>query len=146
MKICKNENGVMELPVQYVVATIVAGISIFLLGSATYSLWKEHEMKKAVGEIEKIIDEAEEMAITAQEGTKITIDVNLPNSVEKVIFGSSKEELRNRYCIIMKWGNNKSFFASNAKFLPAVLYGGRHTVTLELIRIGEENYVKIYTG
>ncbi len=149
--ICKNRQGILELPMQYVIAVIVAGIAIFLMSAAAYTLWKENEMKKAVREVKQIVNEAELMYITGEEGTRITIDVNLPNSVKRVVFGSSDENLANHYYTLMRWGTNKSFFAEHVKFkgkesTKAVLHGGSSRIVLEIERVngGSEKYVKIY--
>lgn len=143
MRSIKNRYGVLELPVQYMVAIAVAAIAIFLLGGAIYNLWKDHEVKMAMKEVRKIIDEAEEM-MAAAEGTKTALDINLPNSVDRVILGSNEEKLKNRCCLIMKWGTNKTFFTQNARFSHTVLYGGKQTIILELVMAEGGNYVKIY--
>jgi len=143
--IFKNGKGVFELPIQYLIAAIVAGVVIFLVSMAAYNMWKEYEIKKVINEVKKIVDEAEAMYSTSIEGTKITLDVNLPNSVRKVVFGSEDERLRNHYYILMDWGVNKSFFAKNAEFSKAILYEGKQSVVIELVKNeGGERYIKIY--
>ena len=144
MKFLKNNYGVFELPVQYMVAIVVAAMAIFLISSTIYNLWRDHEIKAAMKEVRKIIDEAEEMMAAAAEGTKTTMDINLPDSVDKVILGSNDEKLKNRCCLIMKWGTNKTFFTQNARFSHTVLYGGKQTIILELVTAEGGNYVKIY--
>jgi len=139
-----NKKGVLELPMQYIVAILVAGIAISLMSMAAYNLWKDYELKKAIKEVNRIVDEAELIYMTGDENTYVTLDINLPNSVKEIVFCSSIEGLINRYYIIMKWGENKSFIAKNVKFYgKTVLYSTTKKVSLELIEENGDKYVKI---
>ncbi|MCD6330887.1 MAG: hypothetical protein J7L80_01630 [Thermoplasmata archaeon] len=139
-----NKKGVLELPMQYIVAILVAGIAISLMSMAAYNLWKDYEVKKAIKEVNRIVDEAELIYMTGDENTYVTLDINLPNSVKEIVFCSSIEGLINRYYIIMKWGENKSFIAKNVKFYgKTVLYSTTKKVSLELIEENGDKYVKI---
>ncbi len=141
----QDTQGVFELPVQYMIAVIVAGIVILLISVAGYQLWKDVQVKKAREEVDKIVNEAELMYSTAAEGSKQTININFPSGMKKVVFGSSNPKNANHYYILMDWGQNESFYSKNANFSVAVLYPGISSVTLELIKInnGGGKYVKI---
>ena len=139
-----NKKGVFELPMQYVVAIFVAGIAILLMFVGIYSLWKDYEVKKAIKEVKRIVDEAELIYMTGDEGTHVVLDINLPNSVKEIVFCSSMEGLINRYYIVMKWGENKSFVAKNVKFYgKTVLYSTTKKVSLEVIEKNGDKYVEI---
>ncbi len=141
MKKIMNDAGVLSLPVEYTVAIIVASIVIASLIATSYHLWREYEEKKAVKEVNKIVDEAEKIYGMGDVNTTITIDVNIPNSVEKIVFGSNNNLKDNHYYILMKWGRNMSFYSS-AKFCYSILYGGKKEVKIELEGNGEK-HVKI---
>ncbi len=143
-----NRRGILELPMQYVIGAIVAGISIFLISMAAYNFWKENEINKVMKEVKKLVNEAELMYLTGEKETNITIEINLPSSIKKIVFGSNDERMSNHYYILMDWGTNKSFFAKNAKFKGkngnvAILYEGRQRVVLEIIENGDK-YVRVY--
>lgn len=147
----ENKRGISELPMQYMIAVIIAAIAILLMGIYAQNLWREQEMNKAIEEVRKIVNQAEKIYSVGDEGTKMEMDINLPNSVKKVVFGSANEKLANRYYILMEWGKNKSFFAEEVNFKgkngkEAILYGGKERVVLELIDKGGKKYVKIYSS
>lgn len=149
-KIWKNKKGVFELPMQYMVAVVIAGVVVAGISIAGYDLWKNHQIKMAVKEVKKIVQEAEEMYVTGESGTIVTLNINLPHSIEKVVFGSSNKNLANQYYILMDWGENQSFFSKVAKFRggedeKAILYAGMKEIVLKLEKIEGEKYVKIYT-
>ena len=54
-----NRRGILELPMQYIIGAIVAGISIFLISMAAYNFWKENEINKVMKEVKKLVNEAE---------------------------------------------------------------------------------------
>ena len=136
-----DKRGAMELPIQHTVAVIVAAVAIAGMLVAIHSLWQEYEEKKAIEEVEKIVDEAEKIYGMGEEGTVVTLKIDIPNSVKKIVFGSTDKALQNHYYIIMNWGKNISSF-SNAKFDYSIIYGGRKSVKVELLN-GGEKLVKI---
>jgi len=145
-----DESGVFELPVQYMVAIIVAAMAIAIGSISAYHLWKDYQIKETIKEVKKIIGEAEMMCSTAEEGTKISIPINFPSGMKEVTFGSSDKSMSNSYRIMMKWGESKIFYSSEAKFTGesnginiATIYKGCDMVTLSLIEIEGEKYVKI---
>ena len=143
-----DNRGIFELPVQYMIAVIVAGIAMALIGIAAHHVWREHQLKIAIKEVNKIVEEAERMCMTADENTTRHIYPHFPSSMKKVVFGS--HDAPNHYYILMDWGENKSFFSQNANFMgenapQAILYPGVDTIILELIYEEGETYVKITT-
>jgi len=145
----KDKRGVFELPMQYVVAVIVAALAILLIWAAAQNMNREYELKEAIKEVKKVVNEAEIMYSTGEEGTTVTMNINLPRSVQKVTFGSSEEILAGRYYIIMGWGKKWSGLTQNARFTGkeggvATIYGGTEKIMLHLIKNGEgEKYVEI---
>ena len=147
-RLWNDEKGAFGLPVQYMVALIVAGMSIAIISIAGYTLWKDMQVKEAVKEVDRIVKEAELMYNTADEGTVQTIDVNFPSGMKKAVFGSENQYASNHYYILMDWGENKSFYAQHVRFIggdngEVVLYGGIGRVTLKLIDGDGDKYVKI---
>ena len=134
-----NKKGVLGLPIQYTVAIIMAAISISLMIYASYDLWKGYEEKKAIKEANKIVDEAERIYGMGENGTMIKLKVDIPTSVNKIVFGSHNRNEENHYYILMNWGKNMSFFSS-AKFSYSITYGGIREVKIKM----EEQHVKIY--
>lgn len=134
----KDKKGVLELPMQYIIAIVVAGIAISLMVVGAYNLWKDYELKKAIKEVKRIVDEAELIYTIGSEETNVTLDVNFPSSVKEIVF------VANRYYILMKWGENKSFYAKNVKFSgKTILYSSTKRISLKLIEDGGERYVEI---
>ena len=132
-----DKKGVLELPIQYTVAAVVAAVAIAGMVVTIHSLWQEYEEKKAIEETKKIVDEAERIYGIGEEETIVTLKVNIPNSVKKIVFGSRDKALQNHYYILMKWGKNISSF-SDAKFDYSVVYGGRKSIKVELVGEGEK--------
>ena len=137
----KDEKGVLGLPIQYTVAGVAAAVAIAGMFVAIHHLWQEYEEKKAIEETKKIVDEAERIYEMGEEETIITLKVDIPSSVKKIVFGSHNKALQNHYYILMDWGKNISSF-SDAKFDYSVIYGGRKSIKVELIN-GGEKLVKI---
>ncbi len=140
----KDKKGVLELPMQYIIAIVVAGIAISLMSIAAYNLWKDYELKKAIKEVKRIVDEAELIYTVGSEETNVALDVNFPSSIKEIVFGSSSKYLANRYYILMKWGENKSFYAKNVKFKKTILYSSTKRISLELREDEGERYVEIF--
>jgi len=145
----KDRGGVFELPIQYVIAAIVALIVISLIFVSAQKMYRDYQLKEAIKEVDKIVKEAELMYSTGDDGTKITLEIDIPSGVEKIVFGSSEKILGGNYYIIMKWGEKWDGFAKNVKFTgedggQVVIYGNTKEVVLYLFKNGEgEKYVKI---
>lgn len=146
MRGCGDTRGVLELPVQYMIAVIVAGIAISLISFASYHVWRDHQLKRALHEVDKIVEEAERMCTMADENTIRHVQLHFPASMEKAVFGSA--DAPNHYYVLMSWGENRSFFSEHASFSgedtpQAVLHSGIREVILELQYEGGERHVTI---
>jgi len=130
--IVKDAKGVFELPVQYMVAIVIAAIAVGLLSFAGYHLWRDIQTDKAIREVDRIVSEATSMCATADEGTVQTIKVDFPAGMKKAGFGSSDPRNANRYYIHMDWGENRSYYAKNVNFSLGALHEGIERVQLEL--------------
>jgi len=135
-----DRDGVISLPAEYTILAIVASLSIALIFASLHNLWKENETREAIKEVNKIVGMAEEMYVAGENGSAISMEVNMPSSVKKVIFGPP-DCPKNCYRIIMKWGDSMTFH-SISYFEYSVLYGGCREVKIEVIDGGD--YVKIY--
>lgn len=145
-RLWNDERGITELPSQFLLAVIIAGVAIALIGFFGYNMWKDYQLNEAIKEVNKIVSESEKMIFSSDGGSLKKIRINFPNGMKKVVFGSSNENMKNRYYIVMKWGENRSFYAENVYFAgenngAVILYGGTHEIYIELL--GKGKYVKI---
>lgn len=141
--IWRETKGVFELPVQYMVAIVVAAIAIGIVSFAGYHLWRDMQTDKAVKEVNRIVSEATSMYATADEGTIQTMNVDFPAGMKKACFGSSDPRNANHYYIVMDWGENRSFYATDTNFSHcSILHEGISSVQLELIE-EDGKYVQV---
>jgi len=148
MSIFKEDKAISEMPIQYMVAITVAALSIFIMIVAFRNLWESHQVEEAVKEVNRIVREAELMYNTADDGSKTILNVNFPSGMEKAVFGSRNPGNSNHYYIIMKWGENRSFYSKHVNFTGdydgmAVLYGRANKIIMELINREGGKYVSI---
>ncbi len=106
--------------------------------------------------------EAENMFEYADSGSKIKVDINLPNSMRYAVFGAMPENnfskkinvlldenSSNNYYFVMQ-KNDCYSYSSNSRFCGkrveeiAVLHPGKYSIYLELVFVGGISYVKIY--
>lgn len=147
MKLILDRKGVIDIPAEYLFTIIVASISIALILYAGYKTKSEMEYKIALQQAKDIVKQAEEMSIHGFK-EQSTVSVNFPSSTKKIIFGSQEENASNKYEIIMKNGKKGIFYSNYAKFIgkdgkTAIIYGGSHTIILNLIYKNREKYVQI---
>ncbi|MBC7129233.1 MAG: hypothetical protein H5T45_05835 [Thermoplasmatales archaeon] len=129
--------GVLELPLQYIVAIIIAFLAVSAISLAFYKTWKKYKIEEAKTEIHKIINEGTIMASQAEEGTKKSLEINLGKEVNFVEIGE------NYIKIVMKWREN-IFLSSNVKFrCEKIIYPGKKILNLELKKEDGEKYVEI---
>jgi|GEM_PF-1354607 len=146
--ISRDKKGVIEMPIQHIIAITIASIAVAAISFAGYQLWRDMQVKEAIKEVDKIVEEAELMYNSADNGATQTIAVDFPPGIEKVVFGSANPSNSNHYYILMDWGENRSFYAKYVHFTgnnggKAVIYSSVRSVTLELFCHGEDKYVKI---
>lgn len=144
-----DNRGVAELPLQYLIIIIIACAIISAIFYSGYNMWKDVQIKDAIREVKKIIDEAELMYVQADEGTIRWMKISLPSSVGRVVFGSDNKIQSNCIEIYMKWGEKKVMY-SEAKFRGengdfAIIYPDDNLVKLKLEMMGEK-YVEICAG
>jgi len=125
---------------------------------------KDAQVDIVRAEIEKITSEAENMFEYANEGSLVTVHVNFPDSMGFLVFGdlpengvleptdhSLDEGTSNCYFFVMEDGTVETH-SSNARFSGAsvdeiaLLGPGSYDVRIELERVGDKSYVKIYQG
>ena len=97
------------------------------------------------------------MNIFSDEGTIKTFSVNLPDSLEKIVFGAnpndnsinSTNNNSQKLCYyIMNNGENKIFhtkirFTSSILISPAIFHSGNQIIKIELIKYQGGSYIKI---
>jgi len=123
----RDKSGILEMPIQYVLAITIFFSSILILSYAFYHFWEEKEVEKAIEEADKIVGEAEEMYYAGENGS-VHMHVNIPKSVKKIIFSY---EQKNCYCIVMRW-NRKIIRYSKAIFIPSEIYPEKEEILLKI--------------
>ncbi len=160
--IYKNEFGVIGTPVYLLVAIITASAILVIFTYSILNIVEESQTDIVKKQIEKILSEAENMFEYADSGSKITVDVNFPDSMNFVVFGAMSQDaiskpavltlteaMSNNYYFVMQ---NKEVctYSSNARFCGesvdeiAVLQHGEYIICLELVYFDGRTYVKIY--
>lgn len=144
-----KEEGVFELPSQYLFVFVIAGICLSIMFFSSYQIWKEQQFKEALREINKIVKEAELMYATAEENSIIKMPVSFPSTFDEAIFGSYDVNKTNHYYFRMKWGKGISAF-SKANFTGrkdrvdiAKIYGECSEISLSIVKIDGGKYVCI---
>jgi hypothetical protein len=158
----KNEFGMMSFPIYLTVAVITASAILIIFTYSIFNLMQESQTDIVKKQIQRIINEAENMFEYADSGSKTTISVNFPDSMSFAVFGALPEKniqepftfrlnenTSNNYYFVMQ---NKDIvtYSANARFCGestedfAILYKGEYTVFLELVLCGGKTYVKIY--
>jgi hypothetical protein len=160
--ILSNRTAVFGLPTYILVATIVSITIIIILSNIIFNIRDEVEYYQIKHTIEKIIFESENMYEYADEGSKIIVHVQFPQSMKFASFGdlpnnrctepynlSIDENTSNNYYYVMKNGRI-SVYHSTVRFSSknheeiAIIYPGSYDLTLELVNIDGKTYVKIY--
>ena len=147
MKLARNKKGIIDMPTEYLFVIIIASISIALILYTGYKTKSEMEYRMALQQANDIVKQAEEMSIHGFKEQSI-VNVSIPSSTKKIIFGSQEENASNKYEIIMKNGKRGTFYSNYARFIgkndgAAVIYGGSYKIILKLIYKDGEKYVQI---
>jgi len=158
----KNKYAVIGFPVFLVVAIIIGAIIFSIFTIAIINIHKESQKNLVRTELEKITSEAENMFEYANNGSLVTINIDLPSSLKFVVFGSNPknglskpvdltldDDVSNCYYFVMDDGTIKTY-KSNARFCGKsfdeikILYPGSYNLKLELLQHGGKTFVKIY--
>jgi hypothetical protein len=157
-----DDRAVIGMPVYLLVAITTSSIILTVFSLSILNITKNAEVDSVKKEVEKIVSEAENMFEYADGGTVLTINVNLPNSLNKLVFGSLPqknvfdekdiifdENTSNNYFFVMDDGTT-NVYSSNARFTGenieqvALLKSGTYNLVIELIKNKGKTYVKIY--
>jgi hypothetical protein len=157
-----NDRAVIGMPVYLLVAITTSSIIIAVFSSSIMHIIHSTESDSVKKEIEKIVSEAENMFEYADSGTLLTINVNLPSSLNKLVFGSIPqknifdeeniifdENTSNNYFFVMN-DATLNIYSSNARFTgknigeAVVLKPGCYNLAIELVKNEGKTYVKIY--
>jgi hypothetical protein len=159
-----NDEAVVGLPVYLLIVIIIACIIFGVFAFSIYKMHKDTQIDIVRSEIEKITSEAENMFEYANEGTLVTVHVDFPDSMGFLVFGSLPENgvmeptdhtldenISNCYFFVMDDGTIETY-SSNARFSGenadeiALIGPGSYDLRIELERVGDKSYVKIYQG
>jgi hypothetical protein len=132
----KND-GIIETPIQYIIAIVIASLTISAISLALYKTWKDYRAEETEKEVKKIISEASLMAAQAEEGTKKSLELNLGKDVSFV------EIKNNSIRIIMRWNENRILYSDVKLKCDDRIYPGKNLLSLELKKEVEEKYVEI---
>ena len=157
----KNEFGVLGTPVYITVAIITTSVICSIFVYSLLNIVEESQTDIVKKQIEKIINEAENMFEYADSGSKTKVNVDFPESMNFAVFGTMPDNISkpsnlelnenksNNYYFVMQ---NKEIctYSSNARFCGesndkiAILHHGKHSTCLELVSFDGKTYVKIY--
>jgi hypothetical protein len=157
-----DDRAVIGMPVYLLVAITTSSIILTVFSLSILNITKNAEVDSVKKEVEKIVSQAENMFEYADSGTVLTINVNLPNSLNKLVFGSLPqknvfdekdiifdEDTNNNYFFVMDDGTT-NVYSSNARFTgenieqASLLKSGTYNLVIELIKNKGKTYVKIY--
>ncbi|MEF8879421.1 MAG: hypothetical protein V5A64_03405 [Candidatus Thermoplasmatota archaeon] len=150
-------------PVYLVVVLITAGIILGSFAMSSLLVKNSSSVDLTRMEVNKIISEAEHMYEYGDGGSKVVLEMDLPEEVCFVVFGSMpvdgnqkpgcfdlNVDTCNCYYFVMEDGTRRQG-VSSARFaggdLDSFAYfeGGRHDITMQLVyKPGEGSFVKIY--
>ena len=83
-----RNKAVTGLPIALLVALIVTSIGLSLLSLSVFHFWNNTQEHQTIAEVEKIVSEAETMFAYANEGTMVQMSVELPHTVNTLVFGT----------------------------------------------------------
>jgi len=157
-----DDTAVVGLPVYLLIVIIIACIIFGVFAFSIYKMHNDAQVDVVRSEIEKITSEAENMFEYANEGSLVTVHVDFPDSMGFLVFGSLPENgvmeptehsldegVSNCYYFVMDDGTIETH-SSNARFSGesvdeiALLGPGSYDLRIELERVGDKSYVKIY--
>lgn len=157
-----DDRALVGMPIYLLIAIATSSIIIAIFSLSIINMVQSAELDSIKKEIEKIVSEAENMFEYADSGTLLTINVNLPSSLNKLVFGSIPkknifddkdiifdENTSNNYFFIMD-DATVNVYSSSARFTGknisqiVVLKPGRYNLILELVKNQGKTYVKIY--
>jgi len=156
-----DENAVIGMPIYLIIALVVTAIilAIFLYSIQIYT--RDTELRTTQTQIMRIVDEAESMFEYADEGTRVTLHVELPISLRFVVFGGLPEgntsepsdlflheNTSNNYYYVMQdsrivTGHSTARFSDQSTDQIMVMHAGVHDLILELVQNNGRTYVAI---
>jgi len=158
----KNTAAIM-LPHSLLILLIISAISITLIGIGLNDLKNKQDVDQIEQTLSTIISTAETMAIMAEEGSSIPLQVSIPSSTDFLIFGNHPDvyssgnhtiyepgQLAHYYGYQTTQGHNKYYYTNvalcNSETNNAsILHAGTYDLTLTLQSIHGESYVTITT-
>jgi len=156
-----DNHGVLGLPTYLLVTLVVAAAILAVFSFSLVTLWNDTQLYQVSRELDKLVTEAEAMFEYADEGTIVTMNLELPSSLHYVVFGglptsivsepaslSRNETTSNNYYFVMDNGQFQTFhtharFADKTISQVVLLYQGSYDVRLELVKYGGKTYVTI---
>jgi hypothetical protein len=157
-----DNSAVLGQPYYLLIIILISAIIIGVLVLSLQQMMNDSQIHQIEHEIDRIITEATNMFEYADDGTCITLQVQFPQSLQFIVFGSLptngtnepsllilNESTSNNYYFVMDDGSIHTYH-SNVRFSDQnftnfiLLHSGVYTLTLELGSYEEKTYVAMY--
>ena len=157
-----DDYALIGFPSYLLVAIITCSLIIGIFSVSLINMINNSKNEIVKKEIEKIINEAENMFEYADTGSLVSVHVDFPDSLSFVVFGdiptngknlpydkSLNDKTSNNYYYVLKDNSIYSFssparFSSNNTDEICILKKGSYILKLELVNEEGKTYVKIY--
>lgn len=157
-----DDYALIGFPSYLLVAIITSSLIIGVFSFSLMNMINNSKNEIIKKEIEKIINEAENMFEYADTGSLVSLHVDFPDSLRFVVFGdipmnganlpndkSLDEKTSNNYYYVLEDNSILSFsshtrFSSNNTDEICILKKGSYNLKLELVNYEGKTYVKIY--
>ena len=157
-----DDYALIGFPSYLLVAIITCSLIIGIFSVSLINMINNSKNEIVKKEIEKIINEGENMFEYADTGSLVSVHVDFPDSLSFVVFGdipingtnlpydkSLNDKTSNNYYYVLK-DNSIYSFSSHARFSSnntdeiCILKKGSYDLKLELVNEEGKTYVKIY--
>jgi sensor histidine kinase regulating citrate/malate metabolism len=158
----RDTHAVLGQPIRLFVVIIIVAAIVGMCTISFQQLILNTQIHQVEYEISRVMTEASNMFEYADEGTSITLHIELPPSLHYIVFGSLptnstteplvlalNENTSNNYYFVMNDGTIRLYHSnsrfSNQNFTQIVLlYSGVYNITLELCSHEGKTYVTIF--
>jgi hypothetical protein len=160
--VSRDNTAVLGQPLYLLIVILVSAIIIGVLVLSVEQLMNASTIHQIEHEIDRVVTEATNMFEYADEGTRVTLQVQFPCSLRFVVFGGLptngifepdlrmlNESTSNNYYFVMEDGSIHTYHSnvrfSNQNFTQIILlHSGVYTLTLEVGSYEEKTYVAMY--
>ncbi|MDK2912853.1 MAG: hypothetical protein PWR29_1810 [Methanolobus sp.] len=154
MDIFTDERAADALPMRFTAASIVL-LAIVLLSATAVSDMLENERIRDAGIVLSQVDSHARMMSAQGEGSRVTLDIDVPAKMTIVLGGLPgsedrwPEDARNHYIVAGSRhivGESTAFYSNGDLNGTSILGPGKHRITLESVKRRSDNriFVKVY--